>query len=69
MTNQRNKIEEQALDAMLLEALGKVEPPDLTARILSRFSQGDDHGQIRAIVAATPNRSKQAPQPVASLRS
>jgi hypothetical protein len=68
MTNQRNKIEEQALDAMLLEALGKVEPPDLTSKILSRFSQGDDSGQVRAIVAATPKRTKQPPQPAASRR-
>lgn len=69
MTNQRNKIEEQALDAMLLEVLGKVEPPDLSSKILSRFSQGDENGQVRAIVAATPKRSKQPPQPVSSRRS
>ncbi len=68
MTNQRKQVEEQVLDAMLLEALGNVEPPDLTSKILARFSQGDDNESVRAIVATTPKRSKQPPQPVASRR-
>ena len=64
MSKDRNQIEEQALDALLIEALGQVEPPDLTTPILHRLSNRDGHQEVGTIVAA-PTRAK----PVSSASS
>jgi hypothetical protein len=60
MSNARNRTEEQALDALLMETLGKVEPPDLTERILSRLASDETGEELRPIVSATSSRAKLA---------
>ncbi len=69
MSDQRNKTEEQALDALLIEALGRVEPPDLTAPILKRLASRGSRGEVAPIVAASALPKPVPKSPVrASLR-
>lgn len=54
MSDQRNRIEEQTLDALLLEALGKVEPPDVTDRVLARLADVESDAPLPAVPAGLP---------------
>ena len=53
MSDQRKKIEEHALDTLLVEALGRVKPPDLTAPILDRLSNREYREEVAPIVDAS----------------
>lgn len=68
MSDKRKKIEEQVLDVFLVETLGKVEPPDLKSRILTRLAKPESHGQLGPSVQAAP-RTKPTAAPSVPTRS